>query len=265
MSKPRKPACSIKEVRAILEILAHFSARPLMKLMNRGDGHPVIVIPGFLATSHLTSQMRTVLSRQGYDVYDWGQGVNLGYSQDKIDNLVQLVSKIKFDTGKDVSIVGWSLGGLYARAIANTIPEHIRQVITLGSPFMMPTDALKEKPDSLVVKAFQAINPDIESMSSLCHLWINSPPVPTTSIYTKTDGIVNWSYCQEVENKISENIRVNGSHTGLMHNPIALIVVLDRLEQTKKGWLKYSHDRNSLFRFIERKAYKDMSAEPIPA
>ena len=123
------------EGRAISELGAFLGALPLLSLAPRGDGHPVLVLPGLVASDTSTRPLRSFLKSRGYAVSGWRQGRNLGLRHGVQDAMVDLVQELNDTHGRKVSLVGWSLGGLYARQLAKMMPERVRSVITLGSPF----------------------------------------------------------------------------------------------------------------------------------
>ena len=123
------------EGRAISELGAFLGALPLLSLAPRGDGHPVLVLPGLVASDTSTRPLRSFLKSRGYAVSGWRQGRNLGLRHGVQHAMVDLVHELNDTHGRKVSLVGWSLGGLYARQLAKMMPERVRSVITLGSPF----------------------------------------------------------------------------------------------------------------------------------
>src|SRR5437763_5082559 len=125
----------LAEARAVLEFNTSLLLSPLLLRAPRGDGHPVLALPGFLATDISMAPLRRYLKQLGYDTYAWKMGRNLGGIASRRNALKQLLSGIYDATGRKVSIVGWSLGGVYARDLALHVPEQVRSVITLGTPF----------------------------------------------------------------------------------------------------------------------------------
>src|SRR6195952_4569546 len=123
------------EGRALHEFGAFLGALPLLSLAPRGDGHPVLVLPGLVASDSSTRPLRTFLGNRGYAVSGWRQGRNLGLRDGVQDGMLDLVRELHETHGRKVSLVGWSLGGLYARQLAKMLPDHVRSVITLGRPF----------------------------------------------------------------------------------------------------------------------------------
>src|SRR5712675_3239648 len=125
----------LAEVRGIFEFNASLLLSPLLMRAPRGDGHPVLALPGFLASDLSMAPMRRYLKQLGYDTYAWKMGRNLGGIASRRNALKALLTEIHTATGRKVSIVGWSLGGIYARDLALQLPDMVRSVITLGSPF----------------------------------------------------------------------------------------------------------------------------------
>lgn len=211
----------------------HYALRDV----NRGDGHPVVVFPGLAATDLTTTPLRTFLSKIGYDAHPWFQGINLGPRPGVLEIATEQVEKIFKATGKQVSLVGWSLGGIYAREIAKLLPHAVRNVITLGTPF-------EGSPDSTnafwLYKLANGKSPVDEALRESLK---TSPPVPTTSIYSKTDGIVAWQCSIQSRERASaefENIELIASHFGIGFNAFTWYVIADRLSQTPGHWNKFN-------------------------
>ena len=213
------------------ELSAHYSLLPLLRRLPKGDGHPVIVFPGFLASPASTVQMRRLLKKLNYDVRDWGLGRNLRFNEDVEEKMIKMVLRVAVQTDQKVSLVGWSLGGVYAREIARAIPEHVRNVISLGSPITGSRHAALARP------VFEMLNgspkPETEARMASMHV---PPPVPCTAIYSKTDGIVHWHGALQDETEMSENIRVPASHVGMGSNPLVMYLLADRLAQAEGDW-----------------------------
>jgi pimeloyl-ACP methyl ester carboxylesterase len=189
-------------------------SRTRLSRVSRGDGHPVLVLPGFLASDLSTVPLRRYLARLGYSAYGWGLGRNLGATGSLLTGLARLLDRIRTSHQETVSLVGWSLGGVFARELARRSPAAIRQVISLGSPF----------------------NGD-----GIPGLVASSEPlgVPSTAVYTRTDGIVDWRATVQRPDQRSENVEVRGSHCGLGVNPAVLLVVADRLALPEGAWTAF--------------------------
>jgi pimeloyl-ACP methyl ester carboxylesterase len=219
---------SLGEVWAPAEASVTLSLLPLLiSTAPKGDGHAVVVLPGFATGREHTLVMRSVLNSCGYDARDWGQGCNRGPSDEMDCDLIENIMDIYNEDQQKVSLVGWSLGGLYARSLAQRYPDVIRSVVTLGSPHRA------DPRESQLSKLYDQISPTKVSEVTDADLELVScqPLVPTTSIYTRTDGVVNWKDCINDESPLTENVEVTGSHWGLVYNFHALGAVLEALSK----------------------------------
>lgn len=224
------------ESRAGLEYLTWSASRRILSSLPKGDGHPVLVLPGFTAADGSTLQLRALLRRLGYRTYGWKLGTNLGPTPAVVQGLEALLIRIHEREEQPVSLVGWSLGGIYARDLARRHPDRVRQVITMGSPFrMLPGDP------SAASRLWQTLEPthDRGAISRMGEVEVPPMPVPSTSIYTRSDGIVHWKTCLEEKGPTSENVEVFGSHCGLGFNPSVAVVVANRLAQPRGEWRRF--------------------------
>lgn len=202
-----------------------------------GDGHPVLVIPGFMAADDMTRPLLNALQEKGYKAYGWEAGMNLGLSHKTAKNISAHLRKIFEENGhRKVTLVGHSLGGLFARELAREFPEMVRGVITVASPF----GAGLEK--GAVHPLFQALierlggNNFILSDADMAERCMTPPPVPTTSVYSKTDGVAGWTGCLNPLADKTENIEVDASHLGIINCLETYTVILDRLFQPEGEW-----------------------------
>ena len=201
------------EGRAISELGAFLGALPLLSLAPRGDGHPVLVLPGLVASDTSTRPLRSFLKSRGYAVSGWRQGRNLGLRHGVQHAMVDLVQELNDTHGRKVSLVGWSLGGLYARQLAKMMPERVRSVITLGSPFASGPKATNAWRVYEMASGRSADEEDRRFGGALS----GTPPVPTTAIFSRTDGICAWQGCME---KTSRDLREHrGREQPLRHGP----------------------------------------------
>ena len=229
------------EVRAVGERAAMVAAMPLLQRLPGGDGHPVLVLPGFLADDRSTAPLRAVLRRLGYRSHGWGRlGSNLGPTPEIRAGLARRFDQLSERYQQPLSIVGWSLGGIYGRELARRRPELVRQVVTLGSPIQMMSgdrsassalwESLHDRHDPTIERSVpESVRPVL--------------PVPSTAVYTRTDGIVAWSTCLDRPGPTSENVEVLGSHCGLGFNPAVVHVVADRLSQPPDSWSPFRAPR----------------------
>lgn len=222
------------EHRALYEFWAFLAASPLLRLAGRGDRHPVLVIPGFTAADGSTRPLRAVLRSQGYWVHGWDLGRNHGPTERIVNGIEQRLAELHDRHGRTVSLIGWSLGGIYARHLARVNPGAVRQVITLGSPFRMrPGDR------SAASALFERLSPAFSTRFleyALTEAETAPLPVPSTAIYTRGDGVVRWHTCIDVVDDWHENIEVRGSHSGLGWNPAVVLAVTDRLARREGHW-----------------------------
>lgn len=208
---------------------------PLLMSAPRGDGHPVLVLPGFTTTDASTTLLRRYLELLGYTPFAWELGRNLGPKAigREGEKLVDRLDAIHVETSRKVTIIGWSLGGVMARQLARRRPDLVRQVISLGSPFTGNPQATN------VLRAYEALTgqriADAETQYQL-HESRTAPPVPSTAIYSKADGIVAWQNCCEPQDAATDNIEVYGSHCGLGVNASVLYAIADRLGQPEGVW-----------------------------
>ena len=201
-----------------------------------GDKHPVMVLPGFMASDVSTKPLRKFLTQAGYTAYGWDLGRNTAKVK-FLDLLLNKLEGVYEEHGEKISLIGWSLGGVFARQLAKARPALIRQVITLGSPFKG-----LDQPNN-VAWIYNLISNGKRASDIDPVLFENIPlpaPVPTTAIYTKEDGIVPWQLCLEEEDEIHQNIQVRGSHFGLGVNPAVLEIIADRLLYTQDNWEYFS-------------------------
>ena len=221
------------EGRAPWEFAASVVAAPWLRRLPRGDGHRVLVLPGLAANDLTTLPMRAFLKDRGYDALPWEQGLNLGPRPGVLEALRERVRALHAIDGAKVSLLGWSLGGVYARELAKEMPEMVRCVITLGSPFAGPPQATNAW--WLFEKVSGHPEPDAAMQAALRV----APPVPTTSIYSRTDGIVAWQCSLNPPGPLAENIELHASHIGLGLNPLAMVAIVDRLGQDPKRWRRF--------------------------
>ena len=203
------------------------------RFCQNGDGHPVLVLPGFMATDKSTKRLRRFIEDLGYNPLAWNMGRNRA-EEENIDLLIQKVEQLYATYKEKISLIGWSLGGVYARQVAKARPDMVRQVITLGSPFRgigQPNNVAWIYNLIHGGKTVRDVDP------ALLEDLPNPAPVPTTAIYSKQDGIVPWRMCMEAEEtSIHQNVEVRSSHLGLGVNPSVLKIIADRLQYSAVNW-----------------------------
>jgi Palmitoyl protein thioesterase len=230
--RPPSRTLMFLEGRAIHEFAALIGALPLLSLAPRGDGHSVLVLPGLVASDVSTRPLRSFLNNRGYAVSGWRQGRNMGLRDGVQQAMVDLVQELSNASGRKISLVGWSLGGVYARQLAKMMPDRVRSVITLGSPFAGHPKATNAWRVYEMASGRRADEEDTRFGGSLSA----TPPVPTTAIFSRTDGICAWQGCMEKLSARSENIEVESSHCGMGHHPTVVYAVAERLAQPEGKW-----------------------------
>lgn len=223
--------------RSLAEMATLPLAAPWLGRAPRGDGQTVLILPGFLASDLATGVLRRYLKALGYDTRRWKLGLNLGWKTvgPGLEHLLALLRAVRAESGRKVSVIGWSLGGVMARQLARRAPEDVRQVITLGSPFTGNPLATTTAP--LFERVAEPIStPFMRRMLRESRLPV---PVPSTAISSASDGIVAWANCQEPAAANAENIHVHGSHVGLPVNPAVLYAIADRLALPEGAWRSF--------------------------
>ena len=245
--RPPSRALLALEARAFLELGWFVQSLPLLSLTPRGDGHPVLVLPGFTAGDLSTAPLRRFLESRGFHAHGWNQGRNLGMRPGLDLRMARRLRGIHWRFGCKVSLVGWSLGGIYARELARQHPDQVRQVITLGSPFNLSARA------NHAWRLYELLSGEsVDDEQELLERLREPLPVPTTAIYSRTDGVVAWQTCVDDESRPhTENVEVPGSHCGLGFNPLVAFVLLDRLSQAEGFWRPF--DRRGLRRLFYRR------------
>ena len=234
--RPPSRTLLLLEGRAVQELGAFMLLRPWLAAAPRGDGHPVLVFPGLLASDLSTQPLRGFLKQHGYAVHGWKQGRNLGLRPGVEPDMLDRIEELYERHGKrKLSLVGWSLGGIYARQLAKRVPDKVRSVISLGSPFTGSPKAT----NAWKVYEFASGQRVDDRDHHIAGPLSDPPPVPTTSIFSRSDGICAWQTCLNEEGPLVENIEVYGSHCGLGHHPAAVYAVADRLAQPEGQWTKF--------------------------
>jgi pimeloyl-ACP methyl ester carboxylesterase len=226
---------ALEQARALGELTRFRARRSLRRRVPPGDGHPVFVLPGFLAGDYSTLPLRRFLRQLCYDARGWKEGANLGPNPKLIERISARLEQLYQRHERKLSLVGWSLGGIYARELARRHPTRVRAVITLGSPFR---DISASHAARLV--AMRPGAPPAEVRHAIGRRLRQPVPVPCSSIFSKTDGIVNWRSCLQDEGPERENIEVHCSHTGMGFYPDVLAIVADRLALAEGQWRPYA-------------------------
>ncbi len=254
---------SLIEWRALLEMAMLPWAWPLLAGARPGDGHPVLLLPGFMADEGTLVALKLFLRGRGYDVQTWGLGRNIGFQRRHADALEKKIRFLHHKTGRTVSLVGWSLGGVFSMYGALQASECVRQVITLGSPVSVDPEGSRSPP---LVKALYRLiahpmGPEVHVMQPRVKQLRERqlPPVPISCLYSISDGVVppQEATVDGPDTQV-ENIRVAGSHTGLGFNAMVMCVVADRLAQPEGHWQPFQPAG------LPGLAYKLLTHEAVP-
>lgn len=213
------------ESRALLEAADFLLRGPQLHGLPKGDGHPVMVVPGFGASDTATAAMRSALEQLGYAVHGWDCGRNLGMRSRVKVALSQRLEQLHERYDERVSLIGWSLGGVFVREIARHQSALVRRVITLGSPFNGHPEANNMVTLFKLANRGKPVKTDLDGFLKRRA----PPPVPCTAIYTRSDGIVAWPCSVEQKSALTESVEVRGSHMGMMFNREVLRVIAERL------------------------------------
>jgi pimeloyl-ACP methyl ester carboxylesterase len=221
------------EQRVALEAGALLAASPLLALPRGGDHSPVLVIPGFTATDASTAALRFYIRTWGYWAHGWRVGSNLGPTAKTLKATQERLDAVHARHRRPVTLIGQSAGGTYARYLARANPDKVRQVITLGSPIQLVSGDRTSITRSLTRRLERGFDPEFNRLADHQRGVL---PVPATSIYTRTDGIVSWQVCLDIVDDRHENVEVHATHSGLAVNPASLYVIADRLSQLEGMW-----------------------------
>jgi pimeloyl-ACP methyl ester carboxylesterase len=253
VSLPPRLAYALLEPGRVMAELGQLALlHPLLKRLDRGDGHTVMVLPGFLGADGSTAALRHYIASWGYDVQGWGLGRNLGPDDDGVleTRLADRLHSLFQRQNGPVSLVGWSLGGLLSRELARQFPDRVRQVITLGSP--IGGDVKATSVWRLYERTTGSRVDSDSTQARLLEVQRPVPGVPCTAIYSRSDGIVAWRIARERPGPQAENIRVMASHIGLGFSATVLGIIADRLRQPVGEWQPFSQPRNRWWQALAR-------------
>lgn len=200
-------------------MLASRPASPDPDELPNGGGRPVLVLPAFLTGDSYTRDLREFLERCGFRASGWGLGINWGPTPKLLDGVLRRFDALYRDEGP-LALIGVSLGGLMARNLAYERPDQVRHVVTIASPFRLPTATTL---GPLVRLCAPAYSPAIQVDRLLSPL-----PVPSTMIFTRDDGIVAWDRCCG-DDPNGEAVQLSGAHLTLGSDPRARRAIVRRL------------------------------------
>lgn len=225
--------------------------------LPEGDGHPVLVLPGMMTGDFFYKTFRRHIDEKGYKAYTWNNGVNMGLSDKTAEHLRARLEEVYKDSGnKKITIIGHSLGGIFARELAREYPEMVRDVITMASPFggMTGGDGVPQ----LLRKIFNLFSgkKKWDGDPAIHNRGLTPPPVPVTSVFSNDDPIIRPHASLNPAAAQAENIEVGAkTHMGIPFRRQSVIAIFDRLAQKEGEWKPF-----------DPAAYKDLAAfSPAPA
>jgi triacylglycerol lipase len=218
---PAKLLWAAELPRAALTVLTLLRSRDMLRRVPRGDGRPILLLPGLFNSDRSNVVLRRYLNGLGYRADGWGLGRNFGARAvgPEADKLFDRIRALHDATGEPVTLIGISLGGIMARLAAQRLPGLVREVITVSSPFAGSPRATNvwrafelltgERIDSAAVRDRSA-----EAAAPL--------PVPSTAIWSRSDGLVNGQICRGAGDPLGRDIEIRSGHLGVQLNPLAL-------------------------------------------
>lgn len=211
--------------RAAWSVVSHAWHRDQLRDAPRGDGRPIMVLPGLINGDLSNFVMRGFLDRLGYRAYGWGLGRNFGVRAvgPEAERLILQVEKLHAETGEKITLIGVSLGGIMARIVAQRRPDLVREVITVSSPFAGPPTATN------VWRAFELLTGEKIGDEAVKARGVEAAaplPVPSTAIWSRSDGLVNGMICHDDQ---CRSIEIQSSHMGVQLKPATLLAIADVL------------------------------------
>ncbi|MEZ5572191.1 MAG: hypothetical protein R3E64_09215 [Halioglobus sp.] len=234
--------------RVLVEMSSTAMLGPLLRTLPRGDGHTIMTLPGFMGADGSTSQLRRFLNKRGYRAIPWGLGRNAAEvrSQNIDDFLAHraatedaIAARVEAEfvaSGRKLTLVGWSLGGLYAVALAHRFPQWIRQVITLGTPYGDPRGTALYN----VMGSLYNNEVDEEALRRwVAHTYSGGElSVPILAVYSESDGIVSAGIARcEADARYVTHVAVLASHVGFPFNPLVFAVIANHLVEPHRRWV----------------------------
>lgn len=244
ITRPPMMLAALEMFRAGIDYWSLMFSGPALARAPHGDGHGVLVLPGFATDDRSTGSLRSFLATLGYDVHPWRLGLNLDHRTAGAtgEHVTRHIDEIAAATGRKVSLVGWSLGGVIAREAARRVPKSVRQVVSIGSPMCGNPHANNA---SRIYEWLTHRKVDSPAARRRFELGPTPLPMPSSALYSKTDGIAAWQNCLATPDHQSENIEVHSSHFGMMVNAAVFHIVADRLAQPESAWRPFEADQKA--------------------
>jgi len=253
--RPPRLRHSVMELgRVILEMGSTAMLGPLLRTLPDGDGHSIMTLPGFMGADGSMSQLRKFLNQRGYNAIPWGLGRNaaevrsqniddfLDHRAETEDVIADLVEKEFNATGRKVTLIGWSLGGLYAVALAHRCPQWVRQAITLGTPYGDPRGTALY---SVMGNLYNNEVDDAALERWVAHTYSGGElRVPVLALHSESDGIVGAGIARcQGDTRYVTNVAVMASHVGFPFNPLVFAVIANHLVEPQHRWALCKSER----------------------
>jgi pimeloyl-ACP methyl ester carboxylesterase len=224
------PGGLLVEALGLLELPRLLLRYPQLASQPRGDGHTVLVLPGYGAGDASTTVLRSYLRSLGHRSFGWGLGRNDGDVEELLPAVVDRLTWLAHDAGGRISVIGWSLGGVLAREAARERPEAVRRVITLGSPVVGGPKY------TAVASAYRRRGFDLDAIEAAVDERNRVPiRVPVTAVYSRRDGVVAWRACIDPHGPQVEHVEVRTTHLGLGFSPEVFQVIAQRLARNEES------------------------------
>lgn len=190
----------------------------------RGDGRLVLLLPGLLASEQRMEPLRAILNAAGYDAHGWAMGRNFGPKPDSLDQIDRRVDAIRRKSGGQVTLVGWSLGGLFAREYAKFAPHKVGGVVTMGTPFSGDPRANHAWRLYQLISGFPVDRPPFACAREV------KPPVPTVALWSRRDGVILPECARGRPSERDRAVEVDCTHMGFAAAPEGILAVGRALE-----------------------------------
>ncbi|MEM1114066.1 MAG: alpha/beta hydrolase [Pseudomonadota bacterium] len=248
--RPPKLGHSVAELgRVVAEFGWSVLLNPVLRNVPRGDGHTIIVIPGFMGADGSTSRLRKFLREAGYNAIPWELGRNasevrassledfISHRGEVEDRVAQQAEQEFLRSGRKVTLIGWSLGGLYSVGVAHRFPHWIRRVVTLGTPYGDPRGT------ALYSVMGRLYNQQVDVDEAMLKSWVDYTyrggdlRVPVLALFSESDGVVGAGIARcEADPEYVTNMAVLASHVGFPFNPVVFAVIGNHLVERQRRW-----------------------------
>lgn len=260
---PRLHHSMLEFSRVFAEIASGAALGPLLKSLPRGDGHTIMTIPGFMGADGSTARLRRFLNQRGYHAIPWGLGRNaaevrsrdiddfLAHRAQMEDRIAERIEQEFLASGRKLTLIGWSLGGLYAVALAHRLPQWVSQVVTLGTPYGDPRGTALYS----IMGGLYDREVDEEGLARwVAHTYRGGPlRVPVLALYSESDGIVGAGIAKcQADPQFVTNVAVMASHVGFPFNPVVFAVIANHLVAPHKRWALFRNQRLGPFVQVQK-------------